>query len=83
MAFRPADTSGEAWSVLEKGIREMTPQERIRRAMDLTVMAHRFALAHIRRQYPHEDERRHRMRLAARYIDAETMRKAFGFVADD
>lgn len=60
----------------------MTPAQRVRRAMTLTVFTHRVALANIRRRYPDEDERMHKIRLAARYIDAETMRKAFGFVDD-
>lgn len=60
----------------------MTPAQRVRRVADLTVLSHRFALARIRQLYPHEDERRHRLRLAARYIDAETMRRAYGFVDD-
>jgi hypothetical protein len=80
---KPADTSDEAWGIVERGIQAMTPAQRVRRAIDLTILAHAFALAGIRSQYPHEDEQRHRLRLAARTIDKETMRKAFGFVDDD
>ncbi len=61
----------------------MTPAERVTRAASLTVLAHAFALAEIRRRHPDEDERAHRLRLAARYIDTETMRAAFDWPPDD
>lgn len=79
MGVRPRDTSPEAWAILENAYRRMTPRERIERSVSLTILAHRMALAEIRRRYPDEDERTHRLRLAARYIDPETMRKAFGW----
>ena len=82
MSVRPGDTSEEASAIVEAGLRAMTPAERVGRAVSLTILAHSFALAQIRRQHPSEDERRHRMRLAARYIDAATM-KALGFVDDE
>jgi len=79
---KPLDTTEEAWAVVEEGIRNMSPAQRVKRAISLTILVHRFALAAIRRAHPDEDERTHRLRLAARYIDAETMRKAFGFTND-
>jgi len=79
---RPLDTSPEIWARMQEGLRRMTPEQRIRRVVSLTVLAHGLALAEIRRQHPEEDERRHRLRLAARYIDAETMRAAFGWTGD-
>jgi len=75
--MRPADTSKEAWARMEAGVHAMTPGERVRRAAALTVLAHRMALSQIRAHYPHESERRHRLRLAARYLDPEAMRAAF------
>lgn len=82
MSNRPRDTTEAAWAVVEDGIRRMSPAQRVKRSIALTILAHRFALGEIRRCYPDEDERQHRLRLAARYIDAETMRKAFGFPRD-
>lgn len=82
MSFRPVDTTPEAWAIVEDGIRRMSPEERVRRAISLTIFVHNIALAQIRRLHPDEDERTHKLRLAARYIDKETMRKAFGFVDD-
>ena len=82
MTFRPLDTSPEAWAIVQRGLAAMTPAQRVRRAVDLTILAHSVALAQIRLDHPEEDDRRHRLRLAARYIDAETMRKAFGWAGD-
>ena len=64
--LRPADTTEEAWAVVEEGLRKMTPAQRVRRCIDLTVLTHRIALAEIGRRYPDEDDRTHRLRLAAR-----------------
>jgi hypothetical protein len=82
MSTRPLDTTEEAWAIVEEGIRRMTPEQRIRRAISLTIFGHGLALANIRRHHPEEDERKHRLRLAARYIDAQTMKRAFGYVDD-
>ena len=75
MSTRPLDTSEEAWAIVEEGIGRMTPAERVRRAISLTIFTHQLALANIRRLHPDEDDRKHRLRLAARYIDADTMRR--------
>ena len=83
MGVRPADTSEEAWAIMEEAYRRMTPGERVERAAALTVLAHSFALAKIRRDHPDEDERTHRLRLAARYIDADLMKEAFDWPPDD
>jgi hypothetical protein len=77
--MKPLDTSADVWAVVEGGLRAMTPKERVARATSLTILCHGFALAKLRRQYPEEDERKLRMRLAARYLDKATMAKAFGF----
>ncbi len=82
MTMRPSDTSAAAWSVVEEGLRRMTPRERVGRAVSLTILAHSFALAQIRKKYLLEDERHHRLRLAARYLDAATMKAAFRWPED-
>lgn len=61
----------------------MTPRQRVERAAALTVMAHTIALSEIRRRYPNECAREHKLRLAARMIDAETMKAAFDWPPDD
>ena len=52
---RPADTDEKSWAIVEDGLRKMTPEQRFRRAVSLTILAHRFALAQIRREHPDED----------------------------
>lgn len=79
---RPEDTSEEAWAILEEGLRRMTPEQRVSRAVSLTILSHRFALAQIRADHPEETDRQHRLRLAARMIDPATMKAAFGWVDD-
>ena len=80
--MRPLDTSEEAWRRVEEGLRRMTPAQRVSRAISLTIMTHTLALAQIRRSHPDEDERRWRLRLAARMTDADTMHAAFGWPCD-
>lgn len=60
----------------------MTPEQRVGRVAALTVLAHSFALAQIRADHPDETDRDHRLRLAARYIDAKSMKAAFGWPHD-
>ena len=80
---RPLDTTSEAWAIVNEGIRKMTPAQRVERAVSLTILAHSAALAKIRRDHPDEDDRTHRLRLAARMIDAKTMRAAFNWPPPD
>lgn len=56
---------------MEAAYRRMTPEQRVKRSAALAVLADSFARAEIRRRYPDEDERTHRLRLAALYIDAK------------
>ena len=78
MTVRPCDTTPEAWREVEEGIRRMTPGERIRRAFALTAMARGFALGQIRRQHPDESAAQRRVQLASRFLDAATVKAAFG-----
>ncbi len=82
MTTPPQDTSEAAWARVEEGLRSMTPAQRVGRAVSLTILAHSVALAQIRQNHPGEDERRHRLRLAARYIDAAAMKAAFDWPDD-
>ena len=82
METRPLDTTESAWATLNEGIGRMTPEQRVRRAISLTVLAHSFALAQIRRDHPGESDRELRLRLAARILPKETMRAAFAWRDD-
>lgn len=67
---------------MKQGLAAMTPEQRVQRIVSLTVLSHAFALAVIRAEHPEETEREHRLRLAARTIDAATMKAAFGWPHD-
>ena len=77
MTDRPLDTSDEAWRIVNDGLRRMTPAQRVGRVVSLTVLAHGVALAQIRRDHPDEDDRRWRLRLAARLYGPELIKRAF------
>jgi len=68
---------------MEAAYRAMGPEQRLARAASLTVLAHAFALAEIRRRHPDEDDRTHRLRLAARTIPPALMKAAFGWPPGD
>jgi hypothetical protein len=60
--------------------RQMTGQERLAIALDLSQAVRRLALAGIRARYgTNLSEREERLRLAALTIDRETMIQAFGW----
>jgi hypothetical protein len=82
MESRPLDTTESAWAQVNAGLQRMTSAERVRRAVSLTILAHAFALAQIRKSYPEEDDRHHRLRLASRILDPKTMRAAFDWPDD-
>lgn len=57
----------------------MTPAERLARTCDLSLAVRQLALARLRTEHPNAAARELRLRLAALTIDAETMRRAFGW----
>ena len=73
------DTSPEVEAILIAGYRRMTPAERLARACDLSLAVRQLALARLRSEHPSASERELQLRLAALTIDAETMRRAFGW----
>jgi hypothetical protein len=77
---RLSDTPPEIAEILLEGYRRMTPAERLLRALDMSKAVQQLALARIRAQYgPNLSEREERLRLAALWIDRETMIRAFGW----
>jgi hypothetical protein len=55
--MRPRDTSPEAWKVLMDLIRQMTPEERLTRAIQFSATVRAFAESGIRSRHPHATER--------------------------
>lgn len=75
-----ADTPLEIEEILLEGYRRMTPAEKLQRVADLNRAVQELALARIRKQYgPDLSEREERLRLAALWLDRETMMRVFGW----
>lgn len=80
MRTQSADTPPEIEEILLEGYRQMTPWERLRQVFELNRMAQQMAAMRIEAQYgPDLSERELRLRLAALWLDRETMIEAFGW----
>ncbi len=60
-------------------LRRMTPVERLRRACDLRRAALVLARAGLQSRHPGISEQELRLRLAALWLDAATMRRVYGW----
>ena len=76
--MRPRDTSPEAWNVLMDLIRKIPPEEKLRRALELTAAARKLSEAGIRQAYPDAGEREIFLRLAQRQLGDELFQKVYG-----
>lgn len=80
MKTQSSDTPPEVEEILLEGYRRMSPREKLERVMDLNRAAREMAAARIRAQYgPDLSDRELRLRLAALWLDRETMVRAFGW----
>jgi hypothetical protein len=76
------DTDPEVERILIEGYRRMTPSQKLQRVRELNQLVQRLALADIRRRYPDASPRECELRLASRWLDADLMRKVFGWDPD-
>ncbi|MCA9600214.1 MAG: hypothetical protein KC776_43220 [Myxococcales bacterium] len=76
------DTDAAAEEVMIAHLRRMTPAERLHRASELRSAALTLARSRIRRWYGDIDEREMQLRLAALWLDADTMRRVYGWDPD-
>ena len=74
-----SDTSPEAEKVLIDLYRRAPSWKKLRQVSQLTRMVQELALSDIRRRHPHADEREQKLRLASRWLSADTMRQVFGW----
>lgn len=80
MRTQSTDTSPEIEEILLEGYRRMPPFEKLRQVFDLNHTAQRMAALRIEARYgPNLTERELRLRLAALWLDRETMINAFGW----
>jgi hypothetical protein len=76
------DTDPRAEAVIIEHLRRMTPAERLHRASELRSAALTLARARIRRWYGEIGEREMALRLASLWLDADTMRRVYGWDPD-
>ncbi len=73
------DTDPKTEALLIEGYRRMSAAQKLERVRQLTHAVQQLALSDIRRKHPGASERELQLRLASRWLDAETMRRAFGW----
>mgnify|MGYP001813506142 FL=1 len=71
------DTPPHIQKMLIAGYRSMTPQQKLQRVGELNKAIQQLALARIRKQYGEISEREQRLRLAALWLNRETMIRVF------
>ena len=71
------DTPAHIQRMLIAGYRNMTPQQKFQRVSELTKAIQQLALARIRKQYGEISEREQKLRLAALWLNRETMIRVF------
>jgi hypothetical protein len=75
-----ADTPPEIEEILLERYRQMPPFEKLMQVFELNQMAQQMAALRLQAQYgPDLSERELRLRLAALWLDRETMIEAFGW----
>jgi hypothetical protein len=79
MRARVSDTQPEVEAILMAGYRRMTAAEKLWRVQALNESVLQFAAARLRQDHPGIDERELRLRLASRWLDRETMIRAFAW----
>jgi hypothetical protein len=75
----PNDTDPRVEAVLVAGYRAMSVTQKLERVSALTRTVQELALLDIRRRHPGADGREVALRLASRWLDAELMKRAFGW----
>jgi len=78
----PNDTHPVVEAMIVDGYRRMSPSQKLGRVAALTRALDELVLADVRRRFPDASEREQALRVASRRLDAETMRRAFGWDPD-
>jgi hypothetical protein len=75
----PSDTHPSVEAFLVAGYRAMTVADKLARVSAMSRAVQELALLDIQRHHPRADAREQALRLASRRLDADTMRRAFGW----
>jgi hypothetical protein len=78
--MRPADTSPEAWKQYLDILRRMTPEEKLKRAFELSRLARSFAEAGLRERHPHAGAREISLLRARQEWGSALFQKVYGDV---
>lgn len=73
------DTDPRVEAILVSGYRAMSVSQKLARVTALTRAVQELALLDIRRRHPDAGQREVALRLASRWIDADLMKRAFGW----
>jgi hypothetical protein len=79
MKTQSPDTDPQIEAILIDAYRKMTPAQKLERVKQMNRAIQELQLVDIRRRFPAAGENEVRMRLAARWIPAPLMKKAFGW----
>ena len=84
MARQPlfADTDPRAEDALVAILREMTPSRKLELMFELNGMLRRLQTAETRKRYPNADDREVFLRVTARRIGLDLVKKAYGWEPD-
>jgi hypothetical protein len=80
---RPSDTSATADEVQFAILRSMTPQQKAEIFTGLTLAVQELAMAGLREQFPDASEDELRLRLAARRLGNDLVRRIWGWAPDE
>jgi len=75
----PNDTDPRAEAVLIAGLRAMSAAQKAELVGSLISAVQELALIDVRRRHPSAGPREQALRVASRWLDAESMRRAFGW----
>ena len=79
--MRVGDTTPDVAALQVERYRRMTPAQKLRRVSDLTVGACLLSVAGLRQRHPDATEGELLLRLAVLRLGAETVARAYGWVA--
>lgn len=75
----PSDTHPVVEAILLEGYRRMSPAEKLERVQALNESVLQLAAARVRAEHPGVEDLELRLRVAALWLDRETMIRAFGW----
>ncbi len=74
-----SDTDPKVLEVFLDIQRRMTPEQKVRRVFEMNAMLFRLQESDVRTLYPDADDREVFLRVTARRLDAETMRRVYNW----